>query len=144
MYAIFSVMAILQTFSLFFSVIVCLFMIFLILIQSGKGGSVGIFGGTGSNTAFGASTMDVVTKLTWWLAAAFFTFSILAAVAFADGGPPSTEKDTPANLQSNEPTSIPQKQRNEKQTNEKQTKEKKGTSKLNTQLKGEVKDKTKK
>ncbi len=109
-------------------------MIFLILIQSGKGGSVGIFGGTGSNTAFGASTMDVVTKLTWWLAAAFFTFSILAAVAFADGGPPSTEKDTPANLQSNEPTSIPQKQTNEK----------KGTSKLNTQLKGEVKDKTEK
>ena len=31
--------------------------------------------------------MDVITKLTWQLGAAFFAFSILAAVAFADSGP---------------------------------------------------------
>ena len=80
-------MQILQTLSIVFSIIVCLLLLFLILIQSGKGGSIGIFGGGSSSTAFGASTMDVVTKFTWWLAAAFFAFAILAALAFAEGTP---------------------------------------------------------
>ena len=80
-------MAILQTLSIVFSVIVCALLLFLILIQSGKGGSIGIFGGASSTTPFGASTMDVVTKFTWWLTAAFFAFAILAALAFAEGTP---------------------------------------------------------
>ena len=80
-------MEIFQVFAIVSSIIVCLLLIFLVLIQSGKGGGMGLFGGAGSNTAFGASAMDVVSKATWWLAAAFFGFSILAAVAFSETAP---------------------------------------------------------
>jgi len=44
----------------------CIVLIFLIMIQTGKGGSLGIFGGASSATPFGSSTVDVVTKATWW------------------------------------------------------------------------------
>ena len=80
-------MQILQTFSIVFSIIICLVLIFLILIQSGKSGGLGIFGGGGSSTPFGVSTVDVVTKLTWWLVGLFFVVAILTAIAFAEGGP---------------------------------------------------------
>ncbi len=65
----------------------CGILVFLILIQSGKGGSLGILGGAGSSTPFGSSTVDVVTKATWYGAAGFFTLALLAAWAFADSGP---------------------------------------------------------
>ena len=80
-------MQILQTFSIVFSIIICLVLVFLILIQSGKSGGLGIFGGGGSSTPFGVSTVDVVTKLTWWLVGLFFVVAILTAIAFAEGGP---------------------------------------------------------
>ena len=75
----------------------CIVLVFLILIQSGKGGSLGIFGGAGSSTPFGTSTVDVVTKATWYAAVGFFTFALLAAWAFADTGPkvPEPVKGTP-------------------------------------------------
>ncbi len=80
-------MQILQTLILVLFFIACAILIFLVMIQSGKGGSVGIFGGGGSTTPFGASTMDVVTKATWWMAGIFFVLALAAAVAFADSGP---------------------------------------------------------
>ncbi len=80
-------MQILQTLVLILFFLVCAILIFLVMIQSGKGGSVGIFGGGGSSSPLGASTMDVVTKATWWIAGIFFTLAILAAIAFADSGP---------------------------------------------------------
>ena len=80
-------MEILQTFALVLCAIVCFILIFMILLQSGKSGSMGIFGGGSANTAFGASTMDVVTKFTWILTVAFFATALLAAVAFAEGTP---------------------------------------------------------
>ena len=67
--------------------LLALILIFLILIQSGKGGSVGILGGGGSSSPFGTSTVDIVTKMTWWLAGSFFGLAILAAVFFAESGP---------------------------------------------------------
>lgn len=63
-------------------------MVLLILLQSGKGGSLGIMGG-GGNTQYGASTMDIVTKLTYYAGAAFFTLAVLAAIAFAKAAPTS-------------------------------------------------------
>ncbi len=64
--------------------IICsVILIFLILIQSGKGGSLGIMGGGSSSSAFGSSTVDVVTKATWWVATIFLVLAILSAVAFA-------------------------------------------------------------
>ena len=67
--------------------IVCAVLIFLILIQSGRGGGLGVLGGGGSQSAFGSSTMDVVTKATWWGALGFFVLAVLAAIAFSDTGP---------------------------------------------------------
>ncbi len=62
--------------------IICLILIFFILIQSGKGGSLGILGGA-SNTPFGSSTMDIVEKITWWSIVLFFILAILLAILFA-------------------------------------------------------------
>ncbi len=85
-------MPILQTFSLIFCFIICVTLIFLILIQSSKGGGLGMFGGGSANTAFGASTMDIVTKLTWWLVLGFFLFAIIAAISFSEGGIPEIQE----------------------------------------------------
>ncbi|MFN3605176.1 MAG: preprotein translocase subunit SecG [Leptonema sp. (in: bacteria)] len=63
--------------------VVCFILIFFILIQSGKGGSLGILGGSASNTPFGASTVDIVEKITWWGVVFFFVLSLLSAVFFA-------------------------------------------------------------
>ena len=78
--------------------ICCAVLVFLIMIQSGKGGSLGIFGGASSSTAFGASTVDVITKATWYGTVAFFLLAIAAAVVFADLGPtvPIDAKTPPA------------------------------------------------
>ncbi|MCR9142045.1 MAG: preprotein translocase subunit SecG [bacterium] len=80
-------MQLLQTFVLIIFFLVCAVLIFLVMIQSGKGGSVGIFGGGGSASPFGSSTMDVVTKATWYITATFFVLAIFAAIVFADSGP---------------------------------------------------------
>lgn len=63
--------------------IVCFILIFFILIQSGKGGSLGILGGSASSTPFGASTVDIVEKITWWGILLFFILSLLSAIVFA-------------------------------------------------------------
>ena len=80
-------MEILQIIIITFFFICCAILIFLIMIQTGKGGGLGMFGGGSSSTTFGSSTIDVVTKATWYGCAAFFILAILAAVAFADSGP---------------------------------------------------------
>ena len=79
-------MQVLQIVILAIFFIVCGVLIFLILIQSGRGGGLGVLGGGGSQSAFGSSTMDVVTKATWW-ALGFFVLAVLAAIAFSDTGP---------------------------------------------------------
>ena len=84
-------MQIVQTLVLILFFLVCAVLVFLVMIQSGKGGSVGIFGGGGSGSPFGASTMDVVTKATWWMTGVFFVLAILAAIVFADSGPTISE-----------------------------------------------------
>ncbi|MBE7437746.1 MAG: preprotein translocase subunit SecG [Spirochaetales bacterium] len=80
-------MQILQVSLLVLFFVCCAVLIFLVLIQAGKGGGLGILGGSSSGSAFGASTMDIVTRATWWGAGLFFALSILAAIAFADFGP---------------------------------------------------------
>ncbi|MEQ9366436.1 MAG: preprotein translocase subunit SecG [Leptospirales bacterium] len=84
-------MQLLQTLVLILFFLICAVLIFLVMIQSGKGGSVGIFGGGGSGSPFGSSTMDVVTKATWYITAAFFILAIFAAIVFADSGPAISE-----------------------------------------------------
>lgn len=99
-------MQILQTLLVVLFFVSCAALIFFILIQSGKGGSLGIMGGGGSGSPFGSSTVDVVEKATWYGIAAFLILAILSAIAFADHGikiepiesaaPPAAEESAPA------------------------------------------------
>ena len=114
-------MIIFQSLTLIFCFITCVFLIFLILIQSSKGGSLGMFGGGSANTAFGVSTMDVVTKLTWWLVLVFFVLAILAAISFSEGGVPNTktELSNPISSEKNLPNTTQNKSNTLENTNSK-------------------------
>jgi preprotein translocase subunit SecG len=53
-------------------VILCVLLIFLVLIQRGKGGGLaGAFGGAGGSSAFGSRAGDLFTRVTIGLAAAW-------------------------------------------------------------------------
>ena len=97
----------LQTILLTALVIVSAAMIGLIMLQNGKGADAGAaFGGGGGGAMFGAqSSMSFITKMTGWLAAAFFAITFgLAYVASEQAGAvsqvglpnvPSTDISTP-------------------------------------------------
>ncbi len=61
-------------------ILVCLFLVLFVLIQSDKGGGLaGSFGGMGGvNTVFGGrGTATIVTKITAWLAMSYLVISLL-------------------------------------------------------------------
>lgn len=58
----------------------CVLLIVVVLIQSGKGAGMGIFGGGGSNTTFGAQGGNILTKITTVLGIIFFGVAIILAV----------------------------------------------------------------
>ncbi|MCM8771729.1 MAG: preprotein translocase subunit SecG [Candidatus Omnitrophica bacterium] len=69
------------TFLLIFHILISLFLIFVVLIQSGKGSSMAnIFGGGGMETVFGAETPAILNKITAFLAIMFIITSILLAI----------------------------------------------------------------
>ncbi len=80
-------------------VIVCLFLIAVVLLQSGKSADIAAaFGGMGSQTAFGPrSAANALTKATTWAAVIFmltsFTLAIMASKTTAGSG--SVLGDTP-------------------------------------------------
>ena len=63
-------------------VIVCLFLIAVVLLQSGQSADIaGAFGGQGSQTAFGArGAATVLTKATTWAAILFMVTSISLSI----------------------------------------------------------------
>jgi preprotein translocase subunit SecG len=63
-------------------VIVCLFIIIVVLLQSGKSGDISAaFGGQGSQTAFGPrGAASVLSKATTWSAVAFMLTSITLSI----------------------------------------------------------------
>jgi preprotein translocase subunit SecG len=63
-------------------VVICLALVIVILLQQGKGAEIGaVFGGS-SQTVFGATGAgNVLTKVTWAMAAMFFATSIFLAYA---------------------------------------------------------------
>lgn len=71
-----------STILIIFYVFVCIALIIIVLVQSGKGeGLAGIFGaGGGSQTIFGARTGDVLTKATTVLAILFMLLSLVLAI----------------------------------------------------------------
>ena len=66
-------------------VIVCIFLILVVLLQSGQSGDIAAaFGGMGSQTAFGTRTAaTVLTKATTWAAIIFMLTSITLSVLAA-------------------------------------------------------------
>ncbi|HXU13708.1 MAG TPA: preprotein translocase subunit SecG [Terriglobales bacterium] len=70
-------------------IIVCLFLIIVVLLQSGQSGDIAAaFGGMGSQTAFGPrGAATVLTKATTWCAVIFMITSItLSVLATRRGG----------------------------------------------------------
>lgn len=62
-------------------VLCSLVLIFLVLIQRGKGGGLaGAFGGVGGSSAFGTKAGDVFTKVTMYVAGAWIVLSMLLVV----------------------------------------------------------------
>lgn len=63
-------------------VVVCIFLMFLILVQDPKGGGGGIFGGGGSNSILGSSgTTDLLSKMTQYTALVFGLLCIWLTIA---------------------------------------------------------------
>ena len=72
---------------LFRSVIVCLFLIGVVLVQQGRSADLaGAFGGQGSQTAFGPrAAANVLTRLTTWSAVIFMLTSFTLTVLYMRG-----------------------------------------------------------
>ncbi len=72
-------MGVLATILTVFFVILCFFLVILVLLQSDKSSGMGLLGGYSQST-FGSSTADVVTKITSVMVALFFIIGIALAV----------------------------------------------------------------
>src|SRR5689334_11287175 len=71
---------------LFIHVIVCLFLVIVVLLQSGKSADIaGMFGGLGSQTAFGPrGAATILTKATTWSAIIFMVTSLTLSILSAN------------------------------------------------------------
>ena len=69
-------------------IFVCLFLIIVVLLQSGQSGDIAAaFGGTGSQTAFGPrGAATILTKATTWCAIIFMVTSITLSIAVSRKG----------------------------------------------------------
>ena len=73
-------------------ILVCLFIIIVVLLQSGNAGDISAaFGGQGSQTAFGPrGAASALSKATTWSAVAFMVTSITLAVYVSKRGGPTS------------------------------------------------------
>ena len=88
-------------------IIVCFFLIFIVLVQSGKGAELGAAFGGSSQTLFGArGAATLFSKLTTIAAVVFMITSLTLAIMTAKGG--SVVKPVPAATQSRRNMPAPQ------------------------------------
>ena len=74
-------MNIVGTLLLVIHVICCISLILIVLLQAGKGASLGAaFGGGSSQTVFGAGSASFIGRITWVMFAAFLTTSLLLTI----------------------------------------------------------------
>jgi preprotein translocase subunit SecG len=96
-------------------VLVCLFLILVILLQSGKGGDVAAaFGGSGSQTAFGPrgaqkplEKATVVAAMIFMLLALIFSLPGIGTRTVVDEGAPPPAQPSPASNPAAAPTATP-------------------------------------
>ncbi|RHX91251.1 preprotein translocase subunit SecG [Leptospira yasudae] len=94
-------------------VFVSLFLVLLVMIQTGKGG--GLLGGGSSQSVFGSSTADVLTKATRVTAILFIILSLLLSFLFAkkedklmpETAPALTAPPEETKSETNTPTTTP-------------------------------------
>ncbi len=87
-------------------VIVCFFLIFIVLVQSGKGAELGAAFGGSSQTLFGArGAATIFSKLTTIAAVVFMITSLSLAIITAKGG--SVVKKTPVTQQRSKMPAAP-------------------------------------
>ena len=118
-------MAILTTVSVVLFVILCVLIVIIILLQSDKSAGMGILGGS-SQSAFGSSTADVITKITAVMVALFLLGS-LGLSALQSNKSSSLEKKV---FQSDKSDSAKDKSIIEQQKTEAKTEEKKESNKV--------------
>jgi len=95
------------TLILIIHVMVCFFLIFIVLIQSGKGAELGAAFGGSSQTLFGArGAATFFSKLTTISAVVFMLTSLTLAIVTAKGG--SVVKKVPSATQSQKNLPFPQ------------------------------------
>ena len=86
-------------------IIICLLLLFVVLIQKGRGGGLsGAFGGAGGHSAFGAKTGDVFTWITVVLAGLFILVSTGLNYVFLQQK--SELPTTPTGVESVEPNQV--------------------------------------
>src|SRR5262245_56864694 len=75
-------------FFVFLHLLICLGLVFVVLIQSGKGGGLagGAFGGSAQTVLGGKGATDFITRATMVLGAAFFITSLTLALMSSGGG----------------------------------------------------------
>jgi preprotein translocase subunit SecG len=84
-------------------ILLSLVLIFIVLIQRGKGGGLaGAFGGPGGSSAFGSRAGDAFTKITLYLAAIWVLVIMISVKTFSDGKTPAApgappDQGSPAN-----------------------------------------------
>ncbi len=90
-------------------VVVCMFLIIVVLLQSGKAGDIAAaFGGQGSQTAFGPrGGATLLSKATTWSAIIFMLTSITLSI-YSSRRPTSSILNTPGQTQQRQ-TPAPQK-----------------------------------
>jgi len=65
----------------------CAFLILVVLLQPGKSGGLGAFGGGAAQQVFGGrGATTILTKITWWTAGVFFTTSVTLAYLSSSTG----------------------------------------------------------
>lgn len=67
--------------ALFFFIVLCMLLCFVVLIQESKSTGLGAsFGGDSGESIFGTSTADVLKKFTAWLAVIFLTSCVILSL----------------------------------------------------------------
>ncbi len=89
-------------------IIVCLFLIIVVLLQSGKAGDIAAaFGGQGSQAAFGPrGGATLLSKATTWSAVIFMLTSITLSI-YASKRPGSRVLNTPTSSSQQQPQKAP-------------------------------------
>jgi preprotein translocase subunit SecG len=118
-------MGVLTTLSVVFFVILCVLIVVIVLLQSDKSAGMGVLGGS-SQSAFGSSTADVITKITAVMVALFMLGSLGLSVLQSNQSA-SLEKKV---FQSDKPDTTKDKSIFEQQKPEAKTEEKAGNNKV--------------